>query len=286
MVREGAENLIETELEIKEGLRRSATLHADETGMSVAQRLHYVHVASSEHFTHYSCHPRRGTRAMDEAGILPRFSGTVIHDCWSAYWQYSRARHAVCNAHILRELQFFIEQDAKQKAWAQRMRELLLEIKEEVERVRLARRKRLEPDRLADYESQYDEILKEGRRANPRPQQIAETQSEEEGKDKVRQKRAPSLNLVLRLERHKTEVLRFMYDLRVPFTNNLAERDLRMIRLQQKIGGCFRAPDGSRAFCRVRSYVSTMKKQGREVVAELERVFRTPMPAELLGSGP
>jgi transposase len=286
MVREGAENLIETELEIKDQLRRSATLHADETGLRVAHRLHYVHVASSERLTHYSCHTRRGTRAMDEIGVLPGFRGTLVHDCWAAYWQYTRARHAVCNAHILRELQFFIEEESRQRAWAEQMKELLLEIKGEVERVRLTRHRRLEKQQLITYESRYDEIIRRGLEANPLPPKVTQAPCSGEEKRPTGSKRAPSLNLVLRLQRCKTEVLMFMQDVRVPFTNNLAERDLRMIRLQQKISGCFRGVDGSRAFCRIRSYISTMKKQGREVVAELERVFRTPMPQELLGRGP
>ena len=287
VVQEGAENLMATELEIKDQLRRSATLHADETGMRVAGRLHYVHVASSDRLTHYGCHTRRGMRAMDEIGVLGRFRGALLHDCWAEYWQYSRARRAVCNAHILRELQFLIDEDVPQRAWAEQMKELLLEIKEEVERVRLTNSKRVDCERRIAYESRYDEIIRPGLEANPLPPEpVTEDPGSGEEKSRARSKRAPSLNLVLRLERCKTEVLRFMYDLRVPFTNNLAERDLRMVRLQQKISGCFRAPDGSRAFCRIRSFVSTMKKQGRDVVGELERVFGTPRPAELLGSGP
>lgn len=287
IMREGAENLIETELEIKDQLRRSKTLHVDETGLRVANRLHYVHVASAERLTHYGCHTRRGTRAMDEIGVLPRFGGTLVHDGWAAYWQYTRVRHAVCNAHILRELQFFIEEESRQRVWAEQMKELLLEIKGEVERVRLMGRQRLEKQRLNTYQSRYDEIIRRGLEANPLPPQpVTQESLSGEEKSPARGKRAPSLNLVLRLQRCKTEVLMFMHDLRVPFTNNQAERDLRMIRVQQKISGCFRAVDGSRAFCRIRSYISTMKKQGREVVAELERVFRTPMPQELLGGGP
>ncbi|MGB7922641.1 MAG: IS66 family transposase [Pyrinomonadaceae bacterium] len=287
IVQQSAENLIETELEIKEQLRRSQIVHADETGLRVATKLHYVHVACTDRLTHYSSHPRRGTRAMDEIGVISRFSGTLLHDCWSAYWQYSRARHAVCNGHILRELTFFIEEDGRQRGWAEAMKGLLLEIKEEVERVRLTRHKRMDQEQIAAYESRYAAIIRQGLEANPQPPEpCAEMASSRAGKSRARLKRAPSLNLVLRLARHQTEVLRFMHDERVPFTNNQAERDLRMIRLQQKIGGCFRAPDGSRAFCRVRSYLSTMKKQGWAAVAALERVFTMQRPQELLGSGP
>ena len=238
VVQESAQHLLETELEIKEQLRRSLIVHADETGLRLANQLHYVHVACTELLTHYASHPRRGTRAMDEIGIIPRCGGTLVHDCWSAYWQYARARHAICNGHILRELKFFVQEEAEQRAWAEAMTALLLEIKEEVERVRLTRRQSIEKERLRGYEYRYDEVIRQGLEANPLPPQpCAETASREEGKSKARCKRTPSLNLVLRLERHKAEVLRFMHDLRVPFTNNLAERDLRMIRLQQKIGG-------------------------------------------------
>lgn len=283
MVREGAANLMEAELEIKEQLGRGAILHADETGLRVATHLHYVHVASSERFTHYSSHPRRGTRAMDETGILPRFSGTMVHDGWSAYWQYARARHALCNAHILRELNFLVETEAQQKAWAQAMSELLLEIKAEVERVRSARRKKLEPDQLRGYESRYAEIIRQGLAANPvRPEAREESRAGETGQRRAPHKRAPSLNLVLRLERQQTEVLRFMHDLRVPFTNNQAERDIRMVKLQQKIGGSFRSPDGARYFCRIRSYLSTMRKQGKPLVRALEQAFMQVTEGSLL----
>lgn len=288
MAQEGAEKLIDTELELKDRLSRAATLNVDETGLRVAGRLHYVHVAATARLTHYGCHPRRGARAMDEIGILRRFRGALVHDCWAEYWQYSRARHAVCNAHILRELQFFIDEEPGQREWAGAMKGLLLEIKAEVERVRSANDRRVDRERLLAYEGRYDEVLRRGREANPHRAGPVAGESGGGGVNRRAGKaaRAPSLNLVLRLERCKPEVLRFMHELRVPFTNNLAERDLRMIRVQQKVGGGFRCVDGARAFCRVRSFVSTAKKQGREVVAELERVFRLRPSPRLAGDDP
>ncbi|MDQ3651577.1 MAG: IS66 family transposase [Acidobacteriota bacterium] len=281
IVKECAEHLIESELEIKDQLRRADLIHADETGVRVDEKQHWIHVASTEKLTHYGVDGKRGAAAIDRIDILPRVRGTCVHDGWWAYGQYTKADHALCNAHIVRELNFFIEHEAKQKPWTQEMKDLLLGIKEEADKVRAAGRKKIAPEKIRHFEQEYDEIISRGLAVNPHLEDPAKgILSYEEGDGTAAPqltKRTPALNLVLRLRRNKKEVLHFMYDLKVPFTNNQAERDLRMAKLQQKISGCFRVPDGARFFCRLRSYISTMRKQGQEVVAALEKVFATPM---------
>lgn len=273
IIKECAGNLIETELEIKERLRQSRVLNLDETGLRVDKQQQWVHVASTDRLTHYGVDTKRGAEAIDRIGILRRFGGTCVHDGWWAYHQYAGTKHQFCNAHILRELNFFIEEEPRQKRWAQAMKDLLLEINKEVDGVKASGRKRLAKEKLVEYERRYDEIIGKGTELNP--YENDPTKGIVAIIDGVarRGRRTPALNLVLRLQTYKSYVLRFMHDVEVPFTNNQAERDLRMVKLQQKIGGCFRAPDGAVAFCRVRSYISTMKKQGRDILSALEQCF-------------
>jgi transposase len=240
-------------LQIKRGLRRSHVIHADETGLRVEGRLHYVHVASSARLTHYGSDTRRGKAAMDEVGILAQYCGTCVHDGWLSYTFYPKCKHALCGAHILRELLYFEELSAETKAWAAPLKELLLEMKGEVERVGKEGGKRLSADRMAELTASYGRLIAEGLLAQPPPEVPIQV---------IRQAR----NLLLRMERRREEVLRFLRDFEVPLDNNQAERDLRMIKLQQKTSGCFRTEEGARRFCRIRSYVSTARKQGRGVL--------------------
>lgn len=260
-VRQCAAGLVETELKIKRGLRRSSVIHADETGLRVKGRLAYVHVASTARLTHYGADAGRGKAAIDDIGILPEYRGTCVHDGWLSYTFYPKCRHALCGAHLLRELIYFEELGAETKTWASPLKELLLEMKAEVERVRAEGEKRLAAQRLAELTGNYDRLIAEGLKAPP-PSGLPE-QVQKQGR-----------NLLLRLERRKEEVLRFVTDFSVPFDNNQAERDLRMVKLQQKTSGCFRTEEGARRFCRIRSYVSTMRKQGKGVLRAFEGVCR------------
>jgi transposase len=257
IVRGCAEALLETELKIKKRLRRSPVIHADETGLRVEGRLHFVHVASNLRLTHYAASAGRGRTAIEEAGVLPRYRGTCVHDAWPAYSFYTQCRHALCGAHLLRELTFFAELSEETKAWAAPLKELLLEMKAEVERAAAEGGRRVADDKLAELTGTYDRLIMEGLEAQP-PPGVPEPV------------RRQAHNLLLRLERRKGEVLLFLHDFKVPFDNNQAERDLRMVKLQQKVGGCFRSEEGARRFCRIRSYVSTMRKHGRSVLKALE----------------
>jgi transposase len=261
MVSECAKGLVETELKIKQKLRRSSVIHADETGLRINQRLAYVHVASTPHLTHYAAAVHRGHTAMEEINVLPRYRGTCVHDGLLAYKHYTHCRHALCGVHLLRELTYFEELSAETKAWATPLKELLLEMKGEVERVRGEGGKRLADAELIRLTGSYERLVAEGQKAQP-PPELPE------------QVRKQARNLLLRLERRKEEVLLFLSDFSVPFDNNQAERDLRMVKLQQKTSGCFRSEEGARGFCRIRSYLSTMRKQGKGVLTALDKACR------------
>jgi transposase len=256
IVRECADALLETELKIKRGLRRSPLIHADETGLRVEGRLHFVHVTSNSRLTHYAAAAGRGRTAIEEAGVLPRYRGTCVHDAWPAYSFYTQCRHALCGVHLLRELTFFAELSEETKAWAAPLKELLLEMKAEVERTGAEGGRRVADDKLAELIGTYDRLIMEGLEAQP-PPGVPEPV------------RRQARNLLLRLERRKGEALLFLHDFQVPFENNQAERDLRMVKLQQKVAGCFRSEEGARRFCRIRSYLSTMRKHGRDVLLAL-----------------
>jgi len=197
---------------------------------------------------------------MQEIGILPSLTGYAVHDHWTPYLAFDACQHAFCNAHHLRELQFITDQ--YQQPWANELAQLLCDIKTEVAAAR-GETDSLAPDRLAHYAVEYDAILQQGFEANPSPSIPATPK-------RGRRKQSPPKNLLDRLDRHRAGVLAFMYDFAVPFDNNLAERDIRMVKLKQKVSGAFRTQQGAQTFCAIRSYISTVRKQGGNVLAALQ----------------
>ncbi|MEO2006608.1 MAG: transposase, partial [Candidatus Poribacteria bacterium] len=207
--------------------------------------------------------PKRGWDAMHETGILPRFQGRAVHDAFASYFKFDQCSHALCNAHHLRELKF-VEENYHQ-AWAAKMTGLLLEIKDEVE-ASPPNSTSLPRERLAHYERRYEAGLLGGFDANPPP-------TETPPKQRGRKKQSPPNNLLDRLLKWRAETLPFMRDFRVPFDNNLAERDVRMMKVKQKISGTFRTRAGAERFCSIRSYISTARKQGQPVLAAIHEAL-------------
>jgi transposase len=236
------QHLIETE----------ETVHFDETGLQSNGKLHWIHSASTQWATYYHVDPKRGQLGMDRAGILPKRTGNSMHDDWASYYKYPETQHASCNVHHLRELKFL--QERYPQEWEGELVKLLVAIKEAVEKAVEQGLTCLPPDQLIAFEMRYDELVDQGIELNP----VADRPSGRRGK----LKQPPPKNLLDRLREHKQAVLAFMHDFKVPFDNNLAERDIRMVKLKQKISGCFRSAEGAKAFCSIRSYLSTAQKNG------------------------
>jgi transposase len=250
---------------IREKLVHAPVVHFDETGLSINGKLHWLHGAGNRAFTYYFPHERRGQAATDAIGILPRLKGNAVHDNWRPYMKYG-CSHSLCNAHHIRELTSIYELGGQ--PWAQQMIGLLLEGNQSVERAKKKRKKRLATVVLHEYISRYETIIAAGMKANPPP-------TRREGcSRRGRLKRSKARNLLERLAERQKETLRYLYDFAVPFTNNLAERDIRMMRVQQKVSGAFRSDAGALTFCRIRSYISTMRKHGKSVIDALIRVFQ------------
>jgi transposase len=265
-IAECADHLVEPEKAIKAALRERQVMHCDESGLYVEGRRQWVHVASTEKLTHYACHPKRGSKATDEIGILPAFKGTAVHDGYYSYTRYE-CEHALCNAHHLRELNFVAEQLSQ--GWAAEFKKLLVDLKNEVEAAKAQKLVALSPARLAEYEQIYQTLIKQALAANPPP-----VDGWPKGK-RGRPKQTKAKNLIDRLDQHRRQVLLFAYRFEVPFDNNQAERDIRMVKVQQKISGCFRSEAGAKYFCRIRGYLSTMKKQGQNLLFALLQAFGT-----------
>jgi transposase len=243
----------------KQQLIASDVVNFDESGLRVAGQLNWLHVASTDYLTYYSVHPKRGQIGMQAIGILPTFEGRAVHDCWSSYFTFEHCQHALCNAHLLRDLRFIVEQ--YEQDWAEEMFELLLDIKDEVDEAP-ADWLSLASDRLAHFEQRYDELIAQGLAANPPP-------ADPPPRKRGRKKQSPPKNLLDRFQEHKSKVLAFMHDFRVPFDNNLAERDIRMVKIKQKVSGAFRTPNGAETFCAIRSYISTVRKHDLNVIDAL-----------------
>jgi len=249
---------------IKTLIEQAAVAHFDETGSRVDGKLWWLHSASTVQATYYDIHRKRGSEAIDHIGILPDFLGRAIHDFWKPYFGYD-CLHGLCNAHHLRELIFAHEQH--QQNWADHMIDCLLDIKEAVDHAKEST-DHLAAEQIQAFETRYQQILDEGYAQNPLPRLPRNAK-----KKRGRRKKTKARNLLERLDEHRDEALAFMYDFNVPFDNNQAERDLRMMKVQQKISGMFRTEEGAKAFCRIRSYISTARKNAVGAMDALTRLF-------------
>ena len=262
MVKEGADMLEEFLSQVRGLLCSSPVVHADETGLRVEALLAWVHAASTTDLTLYHLDRRRGTKAMDAMGVLQHLSGVLVHDGWVPYRHYDNVNHALCNAHHLRELEAAAEVDGQQ--WATDMAALLANTWHRVLEVRDAGAHTLSDAELSGLRSNYGAIIAAGHRANPPPLPTGK---------RGRPKRTKPHNLLMRLDSHADDVLRFATDFSIPFDNNLCERDVRMVKIAQKISGGFRSTEGAENFLAFRSYLSTAAKQGVNRLEALQRLF-------------
>jgi transposase len=268
--KEAYEGLASFEQWVKGQLASTDLMHADETGINIGAKRHWLHCASNASLTWFYPHTKRGTEAMNEEGILPLFKGVLCHDHWKPYYRYD-CTHALCNAHHLRELERAWEQDRQQ--WAKQMQALLIDIANAVEDAG----GRLSPKMAEPWRQRYRKLIKDADAECPPPDE-----NQRKGK-RGRPKRSKARNLLERLRDFEQDALRFMVVKNVPFTNNQGENDLRMTKVQQKISGCFRSMEGAEIFCRVRSYLSTCRKQGMTATEALALLFQGKNP-DFMGS--
>jgi transposase len=272
-VKDGAADLDGFLEGVHEQIINSPVVHFDETGARVGGRGRWLHCASTETLTFYALHDRRGTEGIDHTGVMPRFHGIAVHDGWPQYRTYEHAIHALCNAHHLRELLAIIEQHPDEQSWASQIDALLRALHEEVKAAKARGEDWLDPSVLAGYRAAYEQIIALGHHQNP-PPTVRTGKRGPIG-------RSPSANLLRRLDEQREQVLRFAHDFRVPFDNNLVERDIRMIKIQQKISGSWRTTAGADHFIALRAYISTTRKQSRDILEALASLARhTPwLPA-------
>ncbi len=250
------------EQEIKRQILNSPVINCDETGARVEGKLNWLHTASTPDLTYYGIHKKRGSDAMDEMGILPFYNGIAKHDGLPAYFKFTNCIHSLCNDHHCRELKWVIENERQN--WAQQMYGLLLDAKAAVDEAKDNSKTCLALEQLADFVSRYNSIIALGYEENP----FFEVWPGPKGK-RGKPKKTKARNLLERLVKYRMETLNFMFDFRIPFGNNQAERDIRMTKIQQKISGGFRSVQGSKIFCRIRGYISTVKKNSVPVLGAI-----------------
>lgn len=268
-VKSGGRQAAEAVEFIREQIKKSSLIHADETGCRVHGLRHWLHVASTSAYTCYMIHAKRGFEALQDFGILQGYQGNVIHDYYSSYYRYSECNHFQCNAHILRELTYLHEEMDQQ--WAKDMKGVLVEAKilRDRENRRDPDQRRIIGEQTRDrIQSRYAEIVLEGYTKNPEPEPIP-------GK-RGKPARGKPLNLLIRLENQYEEIMGFFEYDDIPFDNNLAERDLRMMKTREKISGTFRSDQHPEAFCNLRSVISTLKKQGSSVIGGITAMLHRP----------
>lgn len=251
MVTRCADSLKGTHEKIRLKMTTRGLIHCDETGTRVDGKTWWVHNASDRDYTYLTINKKRGRIGMDEAGVLPHARGIIVHDCWGSYWQYPDVTHAICCAHLLREQNGVIENHPEQ-TWAPKFRRLLLDMKKSRDEAVQEHRDELSSQQLSKFDTEYDDIIKTAYEENPLPETSA--------KKRGRKKKSKVLNLICRLDNYKASVCLFIKNLCVPFDNNQAERDLRMVKVKTKVSGCFRSEEGAQEYLTIMSYIGCANK--------------------------
>jgi len=226
------------------------SIHVDETSLRVDKRNHWIHVYSSGEITLKFLHDKRGKAAVEHIGIIPRYGGVIIHDCWASYLSYDNCDHGLCGSHLLRELTFIIS--SNEYAWAANMKALLQETCAITSK---RKKKKLTTSEYKNLQKRYRNILTRGKSELPL---IPEKKTGQRGKVA----KSDAHNLWERFKEYEQAVLLFAKESHVAFTNNRAERDLRMSKVKQKVSGCFRIQYYAQAYCRISSYLQTMANKG------------------------
>lgn len=251
------ENLEDSQEEIRQGLMNGAVIQSDETGIRCQSRTQWIHSASNDQFTLYQMHHKRGNEGIDAMGILINYSGVCVHDRWASYDKYDNCIHALCNAHLLRDLRFMYEEGGRK--WAGSLMAILQSANKRKQEIQITNHYRTR------IRNSIIDLVKKALKSEPK-----------EKNKELKRGRKPKSKPIRLLEVFKNrldDILLFLYRQDVPFDNNLAERDLRMIKLKQKISGCFRTKMGADIFCRIRSYISTARKQGYNVWEAITTAF-------------
>ena len=245
--------------QIKANLLKTPVINADETGGRVNGRTQWFHVASSPKYTLISVHRKRGKEGSEAGGVLPDYTGNLVHDCWIVYYGFDKCKHALCCAHLLRELNGLIEQGHQ---WAAHMKALLLEMKRVFDRYKAIDKTELSRYYLDKFGVRYDAVVESAKN---------------EITPSITRKKTKAENLLIRLEKYRTEITRFTNDFDVPFDNNQAERDIRNIKVKQKVSGGFRTEDGADDFAKTSSIIGTAVKLGKSVFGTVLDLFNGRM---------
>ena len=253
MVTRCAESLKDTYERIRLKMTMLGLIHCDETGSRVDGKTCWVHVASDQDYTYLTINQKRGQIGMDAADVLPHVRGIIVHACWGSYWKYQDVTHAICCAHLLRELNGVIENHPEQ-TWAVRFKKLLLDMKKVRDKALLSEKDEVSYYHRHKFDKEYDAIIKTAYEENPLPETPA--------KKRGRKKKSKVLNLICRLDNYKESVCLFIKNLCVPFDNNQAERDLRMVKVKTKVSGCFRSEEGAQEYLTIMSYIGSARKHG------------------------
>lgn len=253
MVTRCADSLKGTYEKIRQMMVCAGLIHCDETGARIDGKTWWVHNASNQDYTYLTIHQKRGRIGIDAADVLPHARGIIVHDCWSSYWKYQDVTHAICCAHLLRELNGVIENHPEQ-TWAPKFRKLLLDMKKVRDKALRADKTEVSYYYHHKFDKKYDDIIKTAYEENPLPETIANKRG--------RKKKSKVLNLICRLDNYKGAVCLFINNLYVPFDNNQAERDLRMIKVKNKVSGCFRSEEGAQEYLTIMSYIGSAHKHG------------------------